>query len=277
MNRFSFSKIDAYASCPCFFQKRYIDFIIPKIKAKPLALGSCMAAGLATFREDGSVEAAVESFIKTWADEGHALDQSKEDDPLRSVERGVEILQAYGREYPEDHKDFIRPEIRFEEEVADGIIFTGRIDGVIRLFEEEDIAIDEDKTASRLGPFYFRQLGKSYQIKWYMLMAKRLGLFDIYPKQKLQCLMNVSYIHKEKFRFERELTIKTKYEIDRSLDDLLKWIKQINLSVEHDIWPKANSEQCLKYGGCDYLPLRDASPENYARMIETMYKTSERP
>ena len=145
------------------------------------------------------------------------------------------------------------------------------------LFGEEDIAIDEDKTASRLGPFYFRQLGKSYQIKWYMMIAKRLGLFDIYKKQKPKCLMNVSYIHKETFRFEREITMKTNYEIDRSLDDLLAWIAQIQLSIERDLFPKANSERCLKYGGCDYLPLRDGSPENYARMVESMYKISERP
>ena len=273
MENYSHSRIACYMMCPEKYRLRYIDHVVPTKKAKPLALGSCMAEGLASFREEGDQEAAQEVFMKTWVDGDRVLEVSKEDDPLRSVERGLEILNEYMLTYPDDPKEFIHPEVRFDEEIMDGVRFRGRIDGIIAI--GDDVALVEDKTASRLGPFYFKQLGDSYQIKWYMAIAKKLGLFDLSKKKVPRCLMNVSYIHPTTFRFERQITPKTGALLDESLERLKDWIRQIQFATREMLFPKGDSETCLKYGGCEYLPLRDASPSIKASLLKNEYMIEE--
>lgn len=297
MNTFSHTKVDAYIRCPAKFEKRYIQRIVPKKKAKPLALGSCMAAGLAAFRnhekvKKGMIDAlkhphnhpkrieeiqdftpidlAQEAFIKTWVTGGKVLSLDREEDPQRCVPRAVEILTEYCKIYEDDPEIFIQPEITFKEEIAPNIFYEGIIDGVVKL-ESGQIAIDEDKTASRLGDFYFKELRRSYQVLWYMAIANRLNLFKIFGPQKPMCLMNVLYIHKANFRFERQLAIKTVREIDESEKDLLKWIKQIQWAIEANHFPRGNSNTCLMFGGCEYLPLKDASDEIRETLIKSMY------
>jgi len=301
MDRFSHTKIDTYINCPMKFYRRYIQRIVPIKKAKPLALGSCMAAGLAAFRNPETAlaglikeasamknspegiqetlgalspaELAEDAFMKTWAEEERVLELVRENDPLRSIPRALEILSEYCKTYVDDAEIFIQPEIVFKEEIAPGIFFEGRIDGVVKLADNQGIAIDEDKTASRLGDFYFKQLRSSYQVLWYLWIAKHLKLFEIYGSQKPMLLMNVVYIHAKNFRFEQQLAIKTNREVDASYQDLLMWIKQIQWAIETNHFPQANSEICLKYGGCEYLPLRNASES----IRETLIKTNYRP
>jgi len=303
MKKYSHSKIDCYMSCPQKFKKRYRQAIVPRIKSKPLVLGGCMAAGLAGFRgwrgiaddrisnleianpmtddirkeilitkEMFPVDFAVEAFAAEWAQSGHVLPVDREDDPLRSFPRGIEILQHYCEYYPNDPDQFVHPEIKFLEEVLPGILFEGRIDGVLRLEDNKRVALDEDKTASRLGPYYFKELSKSYQILWYLWVAKKLGFFKILGPQKPIAAMNVIYIHKDKYRPERELSVKTDREVDESLVDLQSWIKQIETSIETNNFPKAGSKQCLMYGGCEYLPLRNTSGMIEQRLIQSHYK-----
>jgi hypothetical protein len=269
MEKYSYTKISTYESCPSKYQKRYIEGITTKTKARPLALGSCMASGLAAFRATGNAEKAREAFIKTWEKEGKILSISSEDDPMRSVERGLTILNEYTKFYPSDPTDTIQPEIKFEEEVAPNIIFRGRIDGVIRV--GTDTAIDEDKTASRLGDFYFKQLRSSYQILWYLWVAKRLGLFNIEGTRVPKCLINVLYIHAKNLRFERQLIIKTTRQVDASFPIMMDWIKQIQVATEMNLFPKADNEMCQKYGGCEYLPLKYAEGRIRESLLKNEY------
>lgn len=269
MEKYSYTKISTYESCPYKYRFRYIEGVKTKTKAKPLALGSCMASGLAAFRDTGKPDDAKEAFVKTWADEGQVLCASSEDDPMRSVERGLIILDEYMKYYPDDPTDMVQPEIKFEEEIAPDIFFRGRIDGVIRV--GNDIAIDEDKTASRLGDFYFKQLRNSYQILWYLWIAKKLGLFSIKGTKAPKCLINVSYIHKANLRFERQLVIKTSRQVDASFPIMMDWIKQIQTVTEMNLFPKADNEMCLKYGGCEYLPLKYAEGRVRESLLKNEY------
>jgi len=298
--------------CPNKFKKRYLQRIEPLKKAKPLALGSCMAAGLAAYREHekikskrisdldfditmdadkiteetihiesmSPVDIAQDAFMRTWIKEGQVLNIEKKDDPIRCVKRGLEILENYTVEYPDDPTDFIQPEIRFAEEIGEHegevITYSGRIDGVIMLDRKtQRVAIDEDKTMTRLGPVYFSELRSSYQVLWYLWMAKKLGLFSIYGPQKPICLMNAVYIHKEHNRFERELAVKTDREVDESFSDLWNWIILIRHCIKVDLFPKSGSKACMQWGGCEYLPLRNCSPSIEKQLIKKSYKITE--
>ena len=231
-----------------------------------------MAEALSGFREKGTFEAASEAFMQNWVKEGKVLPISKEDDPMRSVERALEILNEYTKRYPDEPEQIIRPEISFEEEVAPGVIFRGRIDGVIN--DGTSIGIIEDKTASRLGDYFFVEKGNSYQMKWYLFIASKLGLFDLTKNKMPRGIINAIYIHKKEFRFRREPVLKMQKDIEAAGQDLLDWIHHIKLATTQNSFPKADYSTCSQYGGCDYLPLRRASGKILDRVIDANYVTS---
>jgi len=272
MEKWSHSKINTFIRCPWMYRWQYIIKIKPKIKSKPLVLGGCMAEALAGFRDVGTFEAASDAFMKNWVEEGKVLPISKEDDPMRSVERALEILDAYVKNYPDEPAQIIQPEISFEEEIEPGTIFRGRIDGVIN--DGGSIGIIEDKTASRLGDYFFVEKGNSYQMKWYLFIASKLGLFDLTKNKMPRGIINAIYIHKKEFRFRREPVLKMQKDIEAAGQDLLDWIHHIKLATTQNSFPKADYSTCSQYGGCDYLPLRRASGKILDRVIDANYVTS---
>ena len=270
VTKWSHTKIDTFIRCPEMYRLRYIEKIKLKRKAKPLALGSCIAAALAEFRSKGTFEAASEMFMQTWEAEGRVLDLYKDEDPLRSVERALEILQAYTKQYPDEPAQIIRPEINFDEEIAPNVFFRGRIDGVIK--NENGIGIIEDKTASRLGDTFFTEKGNSYQVKWYLYIAMKLGLFDMQKISAPRGVLNAIYIHAKEFRFRREPVVKMKRVIDEAGADLLSWINHIQLCTKMNSCPKADYNICSQYGGCDYILLRGASGETRSRILSANFE-----
>ena len=275
---FSWSKINSYAFCPMLYKHRYIDKLAPKKKASALSLGYCMSCGVQKFRQTGKKDAAYKAFVDAWETDGKVLPSRRKDDPQRSVERGLEILNAYVDEYPEEPDSIVQPEVSFSIEVAPGILFNGRIDAVVRL-QNRNLAIIEDKTTSRLGNTFFTKLKGSSQILWYLWVANKMGLFEIDgTKQTPKCLLNAIYIHPTTLRFERDITIKSTSTLELAKDNMLQWIKQIFLAEERDLFPINNvdNSQCTAYGGCDYLPLKFAPKNLRDRIIENEFKINDR-
>ena len=272
MEKYSYSRINDFMTCPQKFYKKYICHLHPKKKAKPLALGACMATGIAKFREKGKINEAENAFIAKWEEDGQVLDIKKEADPLRSVERGLEILDEYALTYSDDPETTIEPEIKFDEEIAPGIRFRGRIDGIT---DAGGYAIIEDKTTSWLTETYLKQQRGSYQILWYMWVARRLGLFDISKSQKPKCMLNFLLIHKDKYEFLRQTIPKTNKEIDQSFNRLISWINLIEICKQKALFPKQDMATCLKWGGCEYLPLRNAIGTIYDSLLKNEYEIRE--
>lgn len=269
MKKYSHSRIATFMECPHKYYLRDILRIVPKKKAKPLVLGGCMADGLACFRETGDIDKAENAFIKKWRDEDQTLDVKKDADPKRSVERGLEILGEYALTYPDDPSQVVKPEVRFDEEIAPGIRFRGRIDG---LMDVDDLAIVEDKTTSWLTATYLSQQQKSFQVLWYLWIARKLGYFKLSKSGRPKLLFNAILIDEKKFEFVRRTIPKTNKEIDAAFDRLLEWIGLMQLAEENNIFPKADMKVCLKWGGCDYLPLRDAMGSIHDRLLKNEYE-----
>ena len=256
---YSFSKIKTFIRCPHLYYEQYVLKRFPTKKAPPLSLGGCMAEGLNCYRSTGDIEKAEEAFIKQWRDDGEILALRIEDDEMRSVERGLEILNEYAKTYPDDPKEMIKPEISFEEDLG-GFIYRGRIDAVWSDGRGE--AIIEDKTASRLGPSYFAELLGGWQVTWYMAIAKHLGFFDIIKQnQTPRCYVNALYIHPTTYRFERDFVTKGNKTLDHALVQLKKWVKIIQQATEMNTFPMADSDRCNQYGKCDYKRLCAATEE----------------
>lgn len=276
--KFSWSKINSYAFCPQLYKHRYVEKLTPIKKATALSMGYCMSCGVQSFRQTGEKDKAYAGFVDAWETDGKVLLSRKKDDPRRSVERGLEILSAYVDNYPEEPDTIVQPEVAFNLEIAPGIFFRGRIDAVVRL-QDRSLAIDEDKTTSRLGDSFFTKLKGSSQILWYLWVANKLGLFEIEGKKNMpKCLLNAIYIHPEKLRFERDITIKSTKTLECARDNMLQWIKQITMAEENDLFPldDIDNSQCTAYGGCDFLPLKYASDSLKDRIIKNEFKIREK-
>ena len=254
---YSFTKVQTYVGCPKKFYYNYRRRLYPKRKAPPLSLGGCMAEGVNVFRKTGNETLAREAFMEQWVIDGRILAIKKEDDEMRSVERALEILDEYMMYYPEDPTETVQPEVKFKEDLGD-FIFRGRIDGIFQ--SGGGITIMEDKTMSRLGPATLVEVLGGWQVCWYMGIAKILGLFDIEKKNQIpRCTVNAIYIHPKIFRFQREITVKSNKTLDKAMDQLRNWVKVIEMAIERDIFPMADSDRCNKYGGCDFKRICAAS------------------
>lgn len=271
---FSWSRINAYARCPSYYEKLYIEKIVPIKKSPALSLGRNMAKGLDAYRTTGDKDKAIKAFTSSWEKEGKILAVTKDIDSKRSVERSLEILSNYIERYPDDPCNVIKPEISFKVPITDDILFIGRIDGVFRL-ADDSLAIIEDKTASRLGDSYFVRMKGSSQALWYMWAANELGLFEVEGKKHMpKCIINAIYIHHENNRFERSMTIKTSRLLNLAYENMKLWIQQILKAEELDLFPMndVDNSVCTAYGGCEYLPLKYATGTMRERILRNEFK-----
>lgn len=275
---FSWSRINSYAFCPQLYKHRYIEKIKPKKKALALSLGYAMSCGVQTFRQTGKKDETLKSFTDAWKEDGKVLKLIKGDDPIRSVERGLEILSAYIDNYPDEADHIVQPEVAFNVEIMPNVIFNGRIDAVTRM-SDGSLAIIEDKTTSRLGSTFFTRLKGSSQILWYLWVANNLGLFNVDGKTHMpKCILNAIYIHKENLRFERDITIKSTNILECAHQNMLNWINQIFLAEEKDFFPcnDIDNSQCSAYGGCDYLSLKYTPKKLKDRFIQNEFVSTKK-
>ena len=258
---FSPSRIQDYASCPMKYYWKHVRRLSTKTKAKGLSMGYCMSKGLEAYRAQGSFDVAAESFMNAWEEDGRVLRMEMDvSDPkdFRTTKRGLEILNEYVRENPDDPEQTVEPEVSFDGvevgKVGDTtILLRGRIDGVMNI---GGLCINEDKTAAALGPTYIPTLSESLQIKIYLWVADTLGLFRIGGKTSMpRCVMNVVKIHPHEYKHFRDITLKSRNTLEDARINVLKWAQQILWAEEHKVFPKNdpnNDIACNRYGGCEF-------------------------
>ena len=258
---FSFSRVQDYINCPQKYRWKNVVRITSKIKPKGLSMGLCMSRGLEGYRSGGTLDAAAEAFISAWKEDGENLKMEfdpEDEKDFRTVTRGIEILRNYIECYPDDPEQSVEPEVVFNDveigQIGDTtILLRGRIDGVMKV---GGLCINEDKTASRLGPTYIPTLADSLQIKIYLWVADHLGLFRVGGKTSMpRCIMNVVKIHPKEFKMFRDITLKSRSTLEDAKETMLNWVRSILFSEETDNFPKANSDPeitCNRYGGCTF-------------------------
>lgn len=276
---FSFSKISTFTTCPFSYSLRYLEHLTPKDKSPALILGGSMAVGLATFRRTGDRAEALNTFASYGISEGMRL--TLQEDPKRSVERGAKILSAYMDAYPDEPEKVMRvgglalveQDFKIPIYRKDGtfFLFEGVIDGIFQ-GKRGKLDVIEDKTVSRLGSSFFKKLKQSLQVSWYLMASMDLGLI---AEQAPRCILNAIYIHEKNLRFERDMTIKSKAYLALCREDLINLVDHILAAEERGIFPRygVDGDTCLKYGGCDFLPICNTrtNPAMMKKIKETQY------
>ncbi len=304
---YSWTKISNYISCQKLFYWVYIRDFVPTAGSPGMLAGRFIAIALKEYRKTGDFDKAALALFEAAKDS--ILAKSSEEDPKRSIERLIEILYAYSQEYPNE-KDFMLKlppdengnelpitEVKFEIDIDLGrqrnrlgrfvpietyrnnrnkIKFIGIIDGLINLAGP---AIIEDKTSSwSIADSFFKEHKSSFQVLWELYVANKMGLFG---NKMPKCMINGIYIHEKNFKkgidtglaFRRDITIRSPEFLNVVYEDLLAWIKNIEVSKRLNRFPR-NTKFCNSYGGCKYEPICFVKENStiFKRLIESEYK-----
>jgi len=244
VEKYSYSKINCFATCPQKFCLSYVERVFPKVKSNALKMGSNMSTALDMWRKTGREEDAVRAFLNP-KDKEDILPLTVEEDPLRSQERGLEILLSYIKFYPDEPKKMVGTEFPFKLELEDGCFFIGYIDGII---QQNGLYLIEDKTATRLGDSFFKGKKREAQTRWYLWAALEYGFFK---NEQPKALINAIYIHKDKYRFERDIMHLNKVMVSGYKEEILEWVKMIRFAISYNLYPK-NRGSCSDFGECEY-------------------------
>lgn len=268
-------------SCPRkFFYSRMLG-LTPNLTNINLHAGKVYARGQEVFRlafyGEGldvprALYRATIEMIREWGEE----------DPMefeqKSLWNTILALEASFSEYPPG-QDYIKPavidgrpavEFNFVQaipgtqhpETGQPILYTGRFDMLANF--QEQLYVEDDKTAKALGPTWPKQWELRSQFTSYCWGAQSYG----YPV--VGAIIRGTGMLKSKFTFMQTIKQVSQWEIDRWLEQTRRDISRAQQMWESGYWDYNLDESCAHYGGCAYMKL--CTKPNPERWIEPDYR-----
>lgn len=162
--------------------------------------------------------------------------------------------------------------------------YAGKID---RVFELQGLYYVEDhKTSSQLGPYYFNQFDPSNQMMGYAVLAQELTGLPIAGVR-----INAHGVLKTQDKFERKIITYSQPRLVEWKENYNNWISKINRSMELITMPKENLgakelmememgaafpmqlNACAgKYGPCQYVEVCTNAPHIREKILEFEYE-----
>lgn len=234
----------------------------------PLSAGTAMHAGLeAHFKTGGDRDAVFRAIIMAW-------EQHDRPDDHRTVER---ILASYDQyiDFWGDHDTDTRrsgktvgfpgnPLVEIPVELSwPGALhpYTGRID---RIYEHNGLYYVEDhKTTSQMGTYYFHQFDPSNQMMGYAALAETLTGLPIAGVR-----INAICFLKGSTKFAREIISYSKERLADWRENYNAWVQLLEQAHANDFWPR-NFQACAgKYGQCQYTSVCASAPHRRQQVLE---------
>lgn len=249
---FDNSMLSNYKRCPRYFYHRNVEHLVAsgetfELDYKAQFGVACHNAWDEWFGNKGE-EAMNNAFLTHWLPF-----EGKDPRGIRSVERGLAMLDKYRKLYPIESDPFkIRHiEVGFSCVLGD-FIYCGRMDKVAEWVAPgfEGIIIIDHKTSAAKG---YLTLKPNAALDGYIW-----GASQIVGDNVVGAYLDQVYLYKTKFDFIRELTTRTQKEIELWQIEALDWMNQIQirLNMGTDIyWPR-NTSACRNFGrDCEYKTL----------------------
>jgi hypothetical protein len=184
-------------------------------------------------------------------------------DELRTVSKGVELINLYTRKYAKEPFKYLHTETPFAMPLTDNIILCGKEDAIVEWNGE--IYVFERKTTSRLGITFFKKFRLDYQIDIYCLACREL------VGRCAGAIIDAVRVCKPKAKMDADLVRDTVGRTDRDLDEAKEEILVIVNDMRKGLIYK-NKMSCFTWGGCEFLPVCE-SHEN-PKVIRDFYKES---
>lgn len=270
--------VNAFRSCPRSAYLSYFEHWKPQSTSVHLHAGAAFASGLeaarhAYYSEGLDSETAVARGLKTLL--AHYGDFSPPAESAKSPERMAQALEYYFEAFPLDSdpaQPYVLPSgkraIEFSfavplpvehPETGEPIIYAGRADMVCTF--NGGIFIEDDKTASSLGPQWSSQWDLRSQFTGYAWAAHTQGI----PVDGV--LVRGVAILKTLFKHEQYLTYRPEWQIHRWLDQTCRDIERMKRSWAEGHFDYNLGEACSSYGGCSFRQVcQSPNPHEWLEM-----------
>lgn len=257
----------AYMTCP-----RKYDLSMRQHRRKAGTLSPALAYGSAFhkllevhYRTGGDVDAAYIALVKGWEEHGKVDDHRTRD---RAWMEYGNYVKHYGAPENEDAKTVGYPDSPLVEISAnvtwDGAVhpYAGKIDRIIEL--QGQYYVEDHKTTSRMGDYYFKQFELSNQMMGYVWIARKL-----IPSIKIAGVrINAHCVLKRDSKFARQIISFSDDRLDEWAENYNIWAKKIQNSYAVNDFPGNYSACDGKYSMCEYAGVCAMPPKLRERTLE---------
>ena len=246
----------SWLTCRKHYELRHVRHLAPIIVSAPLSFGKAWHTITEMLAQGMSTEGAIKVFKEIYTNETK--------DELRTVNKGVELINLYTKKYKVEPFKFLHTETPFALPLENDIVLCGKEDAIIEWNDE--IYVFERKTTSRLGITFFNKFRLDYQIDIYCLACREL------VGSCSGAVIDAVRVCKPKAKMEVDLVRDVVGRTDRDLDTAKEEIIKIVGDMRQGVGIYKNKMSCYTWGGCEFLPICE-SYEN-PKVIRDFYKES---
>lgn len=206
---------------------------------------------------------------KAWEDHGKADDHRTMERAWLEYQRYVE---RYGPPDQEDAKTVGFPENPLVEISANvtwegaAHAYAGKIDRIVEL--QGQYYVEDHKTTSRMGDYYFKQFELSNQMMGYVWIARKL-----FPSIKVAGVrINAHCVLKRDSKFARNIISFSDDRLEEWAQNYSHWVEQLQHAYSRDRFPGNYSECDGKYRFCEYGDVCSMPPHLRERVLEADYE-----
>lgn len=252
--------------CPTKFYYSKVRGIWRDRRTNHATFGAAFAAGLEAFRwayyndERPMIDcykAAIEAIIKDWGEEDPFGDGKKDlatcilafDDYIttyRPDEDPVQPAMLGGKPAVEFTFSVPIPGVSHPQ-TGGPILYEGRFDMIANY--KGMLFIEDDKTSGNLGSSWQKQFEMSSQITGYIWACQ------MYDLDVERAIIRGVGIYKTYFAHQMVLQTRSKWFIDRWLEQLQRDVERMIEMWRSGVWDMSLDHGCSAYGGCAYIPL----------------------
>lgn len=254
---FDNTSLSTFRLCPRKYEHRMVNHLVPIVSVNfkaeyGIAFHHAMDVWYKTFNRD----AATKAFLDHWIPF-----EGQDSTGLRSLVNGMKMLDDYFTTYTTEPFTVDSVEIGFTVELG-RYLYQGKCDGLVQ-YNDGKYYILEHKTSAVKG---YLSLKPNHQIDGYVY-----GVGQLYRKPIDGCVLNQVYLGKKSNEFVREMTTRSKDEINDFITDATTWCDNINRCVDAGHFPK-NTGSCNAYWkACEYKHICTAPLDSLPAIIEGCY------
>lgn len=217
------------------------------------------------YKYGGEEEIVYKALYKSWEDHGKVDDH-------RTVDRVwmeyLKYVEKYGKPEDETAKTVGYPDSPLIEMSVNASWegarhpYAGKIDRIIEL--QGQYYVQDHKTTSRMGDYYFKQFELSNQMMGYVWIARKL-----IPDIKIAGVqINAHCVLKRESKFAREIISFSDDRLEDWAANYNNWVFKIEQAHMNNDFPRNFSECDGKYSMCEYAGVCSMPPKLRERTLE---------
>jgi hypothetical protein len=254
-----------FVSCPTAFNRRYLMGLQRSGRSIHLHFGAAFAKGLEAMRrsfyleganQQNALGAGITAATVAWGD-------YEDNHPTKHYASLIGALEAYVAQYPLA-TDHVKPMLTADGDLGtefsfalplpinhpqsgEPLLYSGRFDMLARMGNEA--YIEDDKTASQLGPSWGQQWRLRAQFTGYVWGASEFG-YNIQG-----AIVRGISILKRGFGHAEVIEQRPLWMIKRWHEQLLRDVNRMIRAWDSGEWDLNLDSSCASYGGCQYQDL----------------------